>query len=105
MVVGFSHLKVGSAIAGYFLGKGWQRLGIATGDDHRASVRREGLLSAVGRDVPTAVVPAPSNLALGREAPGDLLHQDPALQAVYCSSDQLAQGVLVEAQAPGNASS
>lgn len=101
MLVGFSHLKVGSAIAGYFLGKGWHRLGIATGDDHRGSLRREGFLAAVGREVPTAVVPAPSNLALGRRALAELLQQDPKLEAVYCSSDQLAQGVLVEAQARG----
>ncbi len=101
MLVGFSHLKVGSAVAGYFLGKGWQRLGIATGDDHRASMRCEGFVSVVGREVPTAVVPAPSNLALGRRALGELLGQDPALRAVYCSSDQLAHGVLVEAQARG----
>jgi LacI family transcriptional regulator, gluconate utilization system Gnt-I transcriptional repressor len=57
MLVGFSHLKVGSAVAGYFLGKGWQRLGIATGDDHRAAMRREGFVSTVGRDVATVVVP------------------------------------------------
>ena len=101
MVVGFSHLKVGSAVAGYFLGKGWHRLGIATGDDYRASMRREGFLSAVGRDVPTAVVSAPSSLELGRRALGELLQKDPTLQAVYCSSDQLAQGVVAEAQARG----
>ena len=77
MVVGFSHLKVGSAIAGYFLGKGWQRLGIATADDHRASMRRDGFLSVVGHDVPTAVVPAPSGLEVGRRALGELLQKDP----------------------------
>ena len=101
MMVGFSHLKVGGAVAGYFLGKGWQRLGIATGDDHRASMRREGFVSTVGREVPTAVVPAPSNLALGRRALSELLQQDPELQAIHCSSDQLAHGVLVEARARG----
>jgi LacI family gluconate utilization system Gnt-I transcriptional repressor len=101
MVVGFSHLKVGSAIAGYFLGKGWRRLGIATGDDHRASVRREGLVSTLGHDVPTVVVPAPSSLALGRQALADLLEKDPTIEAIYCSSDQLAQGVMVEALARG----
>ncbi|WP_280155500.1 LacI family DNA-binding transcriptional regulator [Piscinibacter sp. XHJ-5] len=101
MLVGFSHLKVGSAVAGYFLGKGWRRLGIATGDDHRASVRREGFLSAVGHDVPTAIVPAPSNMARGRQALIELLEKDPGLRAVYCSSDQLAQGVLAEAQSRG----
>ncbi len=101
MLVGFSHVKVGGAIAGYFLSKGWRRLGIATGDDHRASLRREGFLSTVGRDVPTATVPAPSSLALGRRALHELLQADPALQAIYCSSDPLAQGVIVEAQARG----
>ena len=101
MLVGFSHLKVGSAIAGFFLSKGWRRFGIATGDDHRGSVRREGFLATVGREVPTAVVPAPSSMALGRRALTELLRQEPALDAVYCSSDQLAQGVMVEAQARG----
>lgn len=101
MAVGFSHLKVGSAIAGYFLGKGWRRIGIASGDDQRASVRREGFLSTVGHDVPTVLVPAPSSLALGRQALSALLDKDPGLEAVYCSSDQLAQGVVVEAYARG----
>jgi LacI family gluconate utilization system Gnt-I transcriptional repressor len=101
MLVGFSHVKVGAAIGGYFLGKGWQRVGIATGDDYRGSLRREGFLATFGRDVPTAFVPAPSSLELGRRALSELLLKDPTLQAVYCSSDQLAQGVLAEAQARG----
>lgn len=101
MAVGFSHVKVGSAVAGYFLGKGWRRLGIATGDDQRAAVRREGFLTTVGHDVPTAAVPAPSSLALGRRALTELLEKDPKIEAIFCSSDQLAQGVMVEAQARG----
>ena len=101
MLVGFSHVKVGSAVAGYFLGRGWQRVGIASGDDHRGALRREGFLATMGRDVPTALVPAPSSLALGRRALAELLAQDPAIRAVYCSSDLLAQGVLAEAQARG----
>jgi LacI family gluconate utilization system Gnt-I transcriptional repressor len=101
MMVGFSHVKVGSAVAGYFLGKGWQRLAIATGDDHRASMRRDGFLAAVGRAVPIATVPAPSSLELGRRALGEILAQDPKVRAICCSSDGLAQGVMVEAQARG----
>jgi LacI family gluconate utilization system Gnt-I transcriptional repressor len=101
MLVGFSHLKVGSAVAGSFLARGWQRLGIATGDDERALQRRDGFLATVGREVPTATVPAPSNLALGRRALAELLQQDPQLRAVCCSSDGLAQGVMVEALARG----
>ena len=101
MVVGFSHTKVGAAIAGFFLTQGWSRVGIATGSDHRAALRRDGFVAAMGRDVPTAMVPAPSSLALGRRALAELLAQEPALQAVYCSSDAMAQGVIVEAQARG----
>lgn len=101
MLVGFSHLKVGSAVAGYFLGKGWQRIGIASGDDERARTRREGFVAAIGRPVPTAFVKAPSTMALGRQALAELLQQDPGLRAVCCSSDMLAQGVLTEALARG----
>lgn len=100
MVIGFSHLKVGGAVAGYFLSRGWHKVGIATGSDHRAMLRREGFLATLGRDdVPTAVVPAPSSLALGRRALTELLAKEPGLEAVCCSSDTLAHGVLVEAQA------
>lgn len=102
MVIGFSHLKVGGAVAGYFLSRGWTKVGVATGSDHRAMLRREGFLATLGRtDVPTAVVPAPSSLALGRRALAELLAKEPGLQAVCCSSDTLAHGVLVEAQARG----
>lgn len=101
MLVGFSHLKVGGAVGGFFLGKGWKHVGIASGDDHRARMRRDGFQTTLGREVPTAFVPAPSSLELGRRALGELLEQDPKLEAVCCSSDQLAHGVLVEATARG----
>lgn len=101
MVVGFSHLKVGSAVAGYFLAQGWRRVAIATADDRRAAQRREGFVSVLGGEVPTAVVPAPSNLALGRRAAAELLDRQPDLEAVFCSSDGLASGVLTEARARG----
>ena len=101
MLVGFSHLAVGQAVAAYFLAKGWQHVAVATGDDPRAMQRREGFMAALGRAVPTAFVPAPSSLERGRRALAELLLQEPRLQAVSCSSDTLAQGVLVEAQARG----
>lgn len=101
VVVGFSHLKVGSAVAGYFLSRGWERVAVATGDDQRAMQRLEGFRAAFGRDVPVAKVPAPSNLAVGRRALAELLEREPKLQAISCSSDGLAQGVLVEAASRG----
>lgn len=101
MLVGFSHVQVGRAVADYFLQKRWRRVGIATGDDYRGSMRRDGFLAAIGRKVPVATVPAPSSLELGRRALAELLEKDPSLRAVYCSSDQLAQGLIAEAQARG----
>jgi len=101
MLVGFSHQQVGAAVAGFFTRKGWKRVGIATGDDQRASLRRQGFTGAWGHEVPVAVGPAPSNMALGRQALSRLIEQEPRLQAVYCSSDQLAQGVVTEALSRG----
>lgn len=101
MMVGFSHVKVGSAIGGFFLSRGWQRLGIATGDDHRAMMRCQGFLAAVGREVPTAIVPAPSSLERGRRALVELLEKDPRIEAVYCSSDGFAHGLMIEARSRG----
>jgi LacI family gluconate utilization system Gnt-I transcriptional repressor len=100
-VVGFSHRAVGEAVAAYFQRKKWRRIGLATGDDLRAALRRQGFEAALGRTVPVALGPAPSNLALGRRALATLLAQDPKLRAVFCSSDQLAQGVVTEALARG----
>jgi LacI family transcriptional regulator, gluconate utilization system Gnt-I transcriptional repressor len=101
MVVGFSHVKVGSAVAGYFLGRGFQRVALVTADDRRATLRRDGFVSTFGRDVPTAVVASPSNMPRGRRALAELLGRDPRIEAVCCSSDALAEGVLTEARARG----
>ncbi|KQP05181.1 LacI family DNA-binding transcriptional regulator [Pseudorhodoferax sp. Leaf265] len=101
MLVGFSQDSVGRAVGDFFRAKGWQRVGIATAGDPRALLRKAGFEAAYGRAVPTAMVAAPSNLERGRQALAELLAREPGLQAVACSSDQLAQGVLVEAQARG----
>lgn len=100
-VVGFSHGDVGRAVAAFFQQLGFQHIGLATGDDERAAQRRAGFVAQLGREVPVAVGPAPSTLALGRHALQALLTQDPDLQAVWCSSDALAQGVICEAVARG----
>ena len=102
MLVGFSHRDVGRAVADYFRAKGWQRVGVATANDRRATIRSEGFLAAWGgHDVPRAVVPAPSNVASGRRACAELLQQDPSIQAIFCSADAMAEGVLTEARVRG----
>jgi len=101
MVVGFSHVGVGSAVAGYFRGKGWQDVALATGDDERALRRRNAFVAAWGAEVPTARVKAPSSLAQGRAALAELLDRGHRVRAIFCSSDGLADGVLTEARARG----
>ncbi|KAB2314013.1 LacI family DNA-binding transcriptional regulator [Betaproteobacteria bacterium SCN2] len=101
MIVGFSHIKVGNAVAGFFLSRGWKNVALATGDDERAQQRRQGFMATFGHDVPTVTIPAPSNLASGRRALSEILEKEPGIEAIFCSSDGLAQGVLVEALARG----
>jgi LacI family gluconate utilization system Gnt-I transcriptional repressor len=53
--------------------------------------------------VQVVAVPAPTTLKSGRQALRQLLHDLPAVDAVFCSSDLLALGVLTEARAQGRA--
>ena len=101
MMVGFSHLAVGQTVARYFLDKGVQRVGVATGNDPRGATRLKGFVEAMGRDIPITIVDAPGTMRRGRAALRELLGKQPDLQAVFCSSDLLALGALAEAQARG----
>jgi len=102
MLVGFSHEKVGEAVARHLLDKGHRRFGLISADDERASARRRGFVAELARagltDVETVVVPAPSTLALGRQAMGTMLDRRARPQVVFCGSDTLAHGVLEEAR-------
>jgi LacI family gluconate utilization system Gnt-I transcriptional repressor len=105
MLVGFSHEKVGMQAAAWLHRKGYRRPAIVTAEDHRAGLRRAGFEAGLRElgvtTVPACVVSAPSTLGNGRAALLDLLAQDAKLDAIFCSSDVLAQGVLTEAQAQG----
>ena len=105
MLVGFSHEKVGQAVAEYLVGRGHRHFGVISADDARAEVRRMGFLSVLEKnridDVQTVHVPAPSNFRLGREGLARLLERGSLPRAVFCSSDTLAHGVLIEALARG----
>jgi LacI family gluconate utilization system Gnt-I transcriptional repressor len=105
MLVGFSHREVGVAAAEYLHSHGCRAPALITADDERAGRRRTGFvetLQAHGvRRVPVVSVAAPSSLANGRFAFAQLLDQHPKIDAIFCSSDVLAQGVLTEATARG----
>ncbi len=105
MLVGFSHLEVGRAVAQYLHDRGRRRLAAVAGDDERAK-RRFAAFQATAQalglpEVRAVVVPAPTTLRSGREALAALLAADPAIDAVFCSSDLLALGVMTEARVRG----
>ena len=105
MLVGFSHVEVGRAVARFLHGKGRRRLAVVAGDDERAQRRRAAFCAEaeqLGLDaVRMAVVPAPTTLKSGRSALAQLLDGGGAMDAVFCSSDLLALGVMTEARVRG----
>ncbi|MCS4509176.1 LacI family DNA-binding transcriptional regulator [Xylophilus ampelinus] len=105
MLVGFSHERVGAAMAHYLLGKGHRRMALITGDDQRARRRCDSFqrtLRAAGvAEAPVCTVPAPTTLAGGRDALARLLQAHPRIDALACSSDALAHGAIIEAQVRG----
>ncbi|RZT11235.1 transcriptional regulator, LacI family [Duganella sp. CF402] len=105
MMVGFSHEEVGHAIAQHLLERGYKRIAILAVEDPRAARRNQGLqagLAKLGVQVAAVqMMPLPSTFGLGRDGLSLLLERCPDVDAVVCSSDTLAHGVLTEAIARG----
>ncbi len=105
MLVGFSHVDVGHAVADFLQVRGRRRFGVVAGDDERARRRQDAFIDrtrALGlADPKVVVVPAPTTLRSGRAALAELLQTGPGIDAVFCSSDLLALGVMTEAQSRG----
>ncbi len=106
VAIGFSQEDAGRAAFRHLAACGYQRPAILRADDSRASRRAQGFLRAaaeVGAPEPVQIVfPERSPQAgRGREALGALRAKVPDADAVFCSSDALAQGVLAHAHALG----
>jgi LacI family gluconate utilization system Gnt-I transcriptional repressor len=109
MLVGFSHEKIGAAVAEYLHARGRRKVATIGGNDERAARRNKAFSEAAVRlditggeqQVPISTVPAPTTLGSGRASLGELLSRHPDIDAIFCSSDLLALGVLTEAQARG----
>ena len=103
MLVGFSHVDVGREVVAFLHAKGRRRLAVVAGDDERSKRRHDAFCAAARalglREVQVIVVPSPTTLRSGRSALGELLQRDGGIDAVFCSSDLLALGVMTEAQA------
>ena len=72
-------------------------------DDKPTTHSRDVVISSMfwPTEVVVVTVPAPTTLKSGRGALARLLNEAPGLDAVFCSSDLLALGVLTEAQVSG----
>ena len=105
MLVGFSHVDVGRAVARFLHGKGRRRLAVVAGDDERAQRRLTAFVAEAQvlglPPVRLALVPAPTTLKSGRAALAEVLAAEPSVDAVFCSSDLLALGVLTQARVAG----
>lgn len=100
MAVGFSNREAGHAAAVYLLERGRRSLAFIGGTDDRSAKRLAGYQDAAiaagagevrAETLPTSATPADSGAALRRLCAGD------RPDAVFCSNDTLAAGVLFEA--------
>jgi LacI family gluconate utilization system Gnt-I transcriptional repressor len=108
MLIGFSHLEIGRAVAKYLIDKGRKRFALVTAGDERADRRATAFKQAVAAqglgEVLTVNVGDSRTLKSGRDALATVLANSPKskpIDCIYCSSDLLAMGVLIEAVARG----
>jgi LacI family gluconate utilization system Gnt-I transcriptional repressor len=108
MLVGFSHEEIGREVARYLHRLGRQCVAVVGGRDERSQRRMNAFADeavllgmSAGGEVPMHGVTAPTTLGQGRLGLVELLQRQPAIDAIFCSSDLLALGVMIEAQARG----
>lgn len=106
VAIGFSQEDAGRAAFRYLAACGYQRPAILRSDDSRASRRAQGFARAAaeaGAAQPVQIVFSEKSpqAGRGREALDALRTRAPDADAVFCSSDALAQGVLAQAHALG----
>jgi LacI family gluconate utilization system Gnt-I transcriptional repressor len=103
MLIGFSHSDIGREVAKFLMDKGYKKFAIVHAEDERAGRRTVAFRDAVEQQglppVFIANVGASRSLKSGREAFTRILAEAPDVQAVFCSSDLLALGVMTEARA------
>ncbi len=105
MLIGFSHLEIGRAVAKHLIDKGRKRFALVSAGDERADRRATAFKQAVAAqglaDVYVVNVGESRTLKSGRDAFANILSRAPKTDAIFCSSDLLAMGVLTEAMSRG----
>ncbi|WP_244846608.1 substrate-binding domain-containing protein [Mesorhizobium sp. L-8-3] len=103
--VGFSHVEAARAAADFAAKAGYRRAACLSAGDERARRRQQAFAEhferSSGQPVVKAAFDAPATLANGRTGLSRLLQSGFSDGVVFCSSDLLAHGVLVEAHARG----
>ena len=102
LLIGFSHADIGTAVAKFFLDKDHQNFAIVTADDERAERRTSAFCKAItdaGFNTPFIVnVGTTRTLRRGRDALHEIRAHSKKIDAVFCTSDLLALGVVSEAR-------
>ncbi|WP_226925739.1 LacI family DNA-binding transcriptional regulator [Meridianimarinicoccus sp. MJW13] len=106
LCVGFSHTDAGRAVAEFARKKGYTQAATVTAADERAHRRRSAFATQFealgGQRVARADIDGAARIGEGRKALRHLLDaQGFARGVIFCSSDLLAHGILVEAQVRG----
>ena len=103
MLIGFSHWAIGREVAGFLIAKGRKRLALVRSGDERANRRAEAFTEVARQhglgEVVIDNVGDARTLKSGREALRRILWRAPDVDAIFCSSDLLAMGVMTEALA------
>jgi LacI family gluconate utilization system Gnt-I transcriptional repressor len=106
MLIGFSHEKVGAAVADLLIGRGVRFPAMITGNDPRARRRRRGFAQRLVEkgcitnetELPVAEVPAPAPMGYGRRGLRELRARQIPMDGLFVSTDLMALGALIEAQ-------
>lgn len=105
MLIGFSHADIGREVANFLVTKGRTRFAVVRAEDERANRRASAFAATVvqrGCREPAVInIGAQRTLKSGREALTSLMAETPDIDAVFCSSDLLALGVMTQARAQG----
>jgi LacI family gluconate utilization system Gnt-I transcriptional repressor len=105
MAIGFSHQETGRDVARFFRARGYALPHLVTAEGARARQRRDGFIAewvALGGDRPSeSHVTIPSHYGQARRVFAEIRGLECRPDVVWCGSDQLAQGIIVEAQSAG----
>jgi LacI family transcriptional regulator, gluconate utilization system Gnt-I transcriptional repressor len=102
MRIGFSHREAGIAVARYLAAKGRRHLGYLGSVDVRSTARLQGFRAGAKQSglkkIEAVMLNRPSSINDAPEIFAELLERRPELDAVFCSNDMLAAGILFECQ-------